>query len=71
MQHHVHLPDATAAAEAAELIAQFGDHAAFEAAARANHSRGLGTVVHFCRWRQIERMINLLTAEDPGEVTVH
>jgi hypothetical protein len=71
VQQHVHLPDATAAAEAAELIAQFGDHAAFEAAARANHSRGLGNVVHFCRWRQIERMINLLTAEDPGEITVH
>ena len=71
MQHHVHLPDATAAAEAAELIARFGDHAAFEAAARANHSRGLGNVVHFCRWRQIERMINLLTTDDMGEATVH
>ena len=71
MQQYVHLPDATAAAEAAELIAQFGDHAAFEAAARANHSRGLGNVVHFCRWRQIERMINLLTAVDPGEITIH
>jgi hypothetical protein len=71
VQQYVHLPDATAAAEAAELIAQFGDHAAFEAAARANHSRGLGNVVHFCRWRQIERMINLLTSEDVGEVTLH
>ena len=56
VQQYVHLPDATAAAEAA---------------ARANHSRGLGNVVHFCRWRQIERMINLLTAEDPGEITIH
>ena len=71
MQQYVHLPDATAAAEAAELIAQFGDHAAFEAAARANHSRGLGNVVHFCRWRQIERMINLLTAEDTSGATLH
>lgn len=71
MQQYVHLPDAMAAAEAAELIAQFGDHAAFEAAARANHSRGLGNVVHFCRWRQIERMINLLTTEDAGAATIH
>ena len=71
MQHHVHLPDATAAAEAAELIARFGDHAAFEAAARANHSRGLGNVVHFCRWRQIERMINLLSTADTGDATLH
>ena len=64
MQHHVHLPDATAAAEAAELIARFGDHAAFEAAARANHSRGLGNVVHFCRWRQIERLVMMLADEE-------
>ena len=71
MQQHVHLPDASAAAEAAELIAQFGDHAAFEAAARANHSRGLGNVVHFCRWRQIERMINLLSSDDMDGATVH
>ena len=71
VQQHVHLPDATAAAEAAELIAQFGDHAAFEAAARANHSRGLGNVVHFCRWRQIERMINLLTTDATEGVTIH
>ena len=71
MQHHVHLPDAAAAVEAAELIARFGDHAAFEAAARANHSRGLGNVVHFCRWRQIERMINLLTTEDTAGATIH
>ena len=71
MQQYVHLPDAMAAAEAAELIAQFGDPAAFEAAARANHSRGLGNVVHFCRWRQIERMINLLTTEDAGAATIH
>ena len=71
MQQYVHLPDATDAAEAAELISQFGDHAAFEAAARANHSRGLGNVVHFCRWRQIERMIHLLTTEDTSGATIH
>jgi hypothetical protein len=71
VQQYVHLPDAAAAAEAAELIAQFGDHAAFEAAARANHSRGLGNVVHFCRWRQIERMIGLLTADVMDGATIH
>ena len=62
MQNHVHLPDRAAAADAAELIARFGVHAAGEAAARADRSRGLGNVVHFCRWRQIERMILLLAA---------
>ena len=62
MQTHVHLPDRAAAADAAELIARFGAHAAGEAAARADRSRELGNLVHFCRWRQIERMILLLAA---------
>ena len=70
MQQHVHLPDATAATEAAELISQFGEHAAFEAAARANHSRGLGNVVHFCRWREVIRMIDMLS-DDQVDGAVH
>jgi len=67
----VYLPDASAAADAAELIARFGDHAGLEAAARADRSRGLGNVIHFCRWRQIERMIALLSTTDRGGATVH
>ena len=70
MQRHIHLPDRAAAADAAELIARFGAAAAREAAARAEASRGLGNVVHFCRWRQIERMILLLAAGPEGR-TVH
>jgi hypothetical protein len=71
LHDHVYLPDASAAADAAELIARFGDHAAFEAAARADRSRGLGNIVHFCRWRQIERMILLLSSPDRAGATVH
>jgi len=67
----VYLPDASAAADAAELIQRFGAHAAGEAAARANRSRGLGNVIHFCRWRQIERMIHLLSETDRDGATVH
>lgn len=70
MQHHVHLPDRAAAQEAAELIARFGALAADEAAARADRSRGLGNVADFCRWRQIERMILLLSSGTEGR-TVH
>ena len=70
MQFHVHLPDRSAATDAAELIARFGDFAASEAAARADRSRELGNVVHFCRWRQIERLILLLGA-GPVEHTLH
>jgi hypothetical protein len=70
LENHVHLPDRAAAAEAAELIARFGDFAASEAAARADRSRDLGNVAHFCRWRQIERLILLLTS-DRSEHTIH
>ena len=64
MAHHIHLPDRAAAADAADLIDRFGDFAASEAASRAHDSRERGNLVHFCRWRQIERMI-LRLAEGP------
>ncbi len=71
MHDPVYLPDAAAAADAAELIERFGIYAAGEAAARADRSRGLGNVVHFCRWRQIERMIALLSSTERGSATLH
>ncbi|RZF63297.1 hypothetical protein EWE75_16610 [Sphingomonas populi] len=49
-------------ADATTLIAAFGDDAGFEAAARADRSRDLGNHIHFCRWRQIERLIVLMSA---------
>ena len=67
---HVHLPDSAAAAEAAQLIEQFGGFAADEAAARAGRSRELGNVIHYCRWRQIQRLIEVL-GEDSSDATVH
>ena len=69
--HHVHLPDRSAAADAAELIARYGEFAADEAAARAGRSRELGNLVHFCRWRQIERMIVLLSGSGQPSATTH
>ena len=70
MNLFVHLPDAAAANEAADLIDQFGGFAADEAAARADRSRNLGNVIHYCRWRQIQRLIEMLAVE-AGEATVH
>ena len=70
LSFHVHLPDAAAAAEAAELIDRFGGFAADEAAARASHSRNLGNVTHYCRWRQIQRLIELLVSDSEG-ATLH
>jgi hypothetical protein len=56
--------DRAALSEATDLICHFGDHARMEAASRANHSRSLGNVIHFCRWRQIERAIEMLSDSD-------
>jgi len=62
--------DRSEVADATTLIAAFGEEAAFEAAARADRSRDLGNHIHFCRWRQIERLIVLMSADGaPG--TVH
>ena len=71
MQQIVYLSDASAAADAAELISRFGIHAASEAAARADRSRDLGNVIHFCRWRDVERMIESLSATDAADATIH
>ena len=70
MHHIPFLADRSSVADAASLIATFGDRAAEEAAVRADRSRALGNHIHFCRWRQVERLIDLLSAERaPG--TIH
>ena len=63
MRHDVHLADRDALAEAASLIEKYGDYASSEAARLAGRSRDAGNVIHFCRWRQIERMIVMLCDE--------
>jgi len=50
-------------AEAAQLIERFGVHAELEAASRADRSRDLGNFIHFCRWREVGRMIELIRDE--------
>ena len=63
-QVHIHVQDRAALSEATDLIARFGTLAQAEAAARADRSRTLGNVIHFCHWRQIERAIEMLVAEE-------
>ena len=67
---HLYLADAGHVADAAALIASFGDSAALEAATRASRSRDIGNHLHFCRWRQVERLIELLASDEPVG-TVH
>jgi len=49
--------------DAAALIETFGEHAGIEAAMRADRSRERGNHIHFCHWRQIERMLVLLCVD--------
>ena len=56
--------------DASDLIDRYGDDAGFEAAMRAERSRGEGNVVRFCHWRQIERVIATLSS-DEVQGTVH
>uniref|UniRef100_UPI0035CA5979 hypothetical protein n=1 Tax=uncultured Sphingomonas sp. TaxID=158754 RepID=UPI0035CA5979 len=61
--HIPYLADRGELTHVTDLIAMFGDEAGLEAAARADRSRDLGNYLHFCRWRQIERFIGLLSAD--------
>ncbi|MDB5695447.1 MAG: hypothetical protein JWN21_990 [Sphingomonas bacterium] len=48
--------------DAGQLIARFGAHAGDEAACRAERSRRIGNHLHFCRWREVGRLIATLGA---------
>ena len=65
-----YLADRTQVNAATDLIVRFGDHAAAEAEARAGASRNVGNHIHFCRWRQVGRLIDWLAAGRAGG-TVH
>jgi hypothetical protein len=58
------IPGRVALSDADELMTHFGQDAAVEAAARAKRSRNEGNVQRFCHWRQIERVIVALAAEE-------
>ncbi|MEP7348560.1 MAG: hypothetical protein ABI668_01260 [Sphingorhabdus sp.] len=49
--------------EAETLIDRFGKGAGLEAADRAEASRNVGNHLRYCRWRQIERLIIMLSVE--------
>lgn len=56
--------------DAQELIREFGGEAARQAAVRAEKSRDAENILKFCHWRQVERLIDALGAEEP-QGTVH
>ena len=70
MRTPFYLDDRDAVVDATELMAEFGAMAAAEASARANSSRDKGNVIHFCRWRQIERLVEWMEDAEASE-TLH
>ena len=63
--HFPYLADRRSVTDAEDLIARFGAAAEHEAASRASRSRTVGNHIHYCRWRQIERLIVLLVQAEP------
>lgn len=56
--------------DAQDLMREFGREAALQAAVRAEQSRGAENILKFCHWRQVERLIDALAANEP-QGTVH
>lgn len=56
--------------DAQELIREFGEEAALQAAVRAEKSREAENIIKFCHWRQVERLIDTLAADEP-QGTIH
>lgn len=63
---HLPIADRVTADAATALITSHGARAGGEAALRADQSRDRGNVVLYCRWRQVERLVVLLST-----ATVH
>ncbi|CAO1650162.1 hypothetical protein [Parasphingorhabdus sp. NYA22] len=62
--------DSTHYSDAERLITNYGEEAGLEAANRADKSRSLGNHLHYCKWRQVERLCILLSI-DQSVGTVH
>ena len=60
----------TSVTDAEDLMREFGVEAALQAAVRAERSREAENILKFCHWRQVERLIDALAAEEP-QGTVH
>lgn len=56
--------------DAQELIREFRGEAALQAAVRAEKSREAENILKFCHWRQVERLIDALEADEP-KGTIH
>ena len=60
----------TSVNDAQDLIREFGGEAALQASVRAEKSREAENILKFCHWRQVERLIDALHADEP-QGTIH
>ena len=67
---HLFIADRTSLTDAQELMREFGHEATLQAAVRAEKSREAENILKFCHWRQVERLIDALAADEPAG-TVH
>jgi hypothetical protein len=67
---HLFIAGRTSLTDAQELMREFGHEASLQAAVRAEKSRGAENILKFCHWRQVERLIDALAADEPPG-TVH
>ena len=67
---HLFIAGRSSLADAQELMREFGREAGFQAAVRAERSREVENIFKFCHWRQVERLIDALAADEP-QGTVH
>lgn len=56
--------------DACKLLSHYGETAGIEASDRAEAARVRGNHIHFCHWRQIERLLVILSI-DQSIGTVH
>ncbi len=57
-------------ADAVDLLGRFGMEAPSVAKARAEESRRVGNHIHFCRWREVARLLAAL-GDERGSATLH
>ena len=65
-----YLADTRPHADAFDLLSSHGRDAGGEARARADRSRRVGNHLHFCRWREVARLIAAM-GEARGGATLH
>jgi len=65
-----YIPNRQTYEEACQLLKNFGGAAGVEASERAEAARVVGNHIHFCHWRQIERLLVIMNL-DMSIGTVH